>query len=48
MNNKQKEKESSTLDFETDNKLNNYILLVRKLKSIKQNIIALEKNFLEK
>ena len=42
------EKDISSLEFDKDNTQNDYKFLVKKLKSIKEIISYLEKNFLEK
>ena len=39
-------KDNLSLDSDKDKNLNNYKFLVQKLKSIKENIILLEKHFL--
>ena len=48
MDNKDKPKDFESEEFNKDNHLKDYKLLVQKLKSIKKNITILEKNFLEK
>ena len=48
MDNKEKQKEISSFDFDKETYLNDYKLLVQKLKSIRKNIDLLEKNFLDK
>ena len=51
MENKEQEKDIPSLEFNKDNKdnyFNDYKFLVHKLKSIKQSIALIEKNFLEK
>ena len=48
MENKEQEKDIPSLEFNKDNYFNDYKFLVHKLKSIKQGIALLEKNFLEK
>ena len=42
------EKDKSNFDFNRSNFANDYKILVQKLKSIKETISLLEKNFLEK
>ena len=42
------EKDISNFDFNRSNFSNDYKILVQKLKSIKETISLLEKNFLEK
>ena len=41
-----KEKDISSVDFDKGNTLNDYKFLVHKLKSIKESIDLLEKNFM--
>tara|TARA_B100001057_G_scaffold311702_1_gene311731 strand:- start:87 stop:239 length:153 start_codon:yes stop_codon:yes gene_type:complete len=48
MENKDQEKDISSLEFEKGMTHNDYQFLVQKLKNIKENINLLEKNFLEK
>ena len=48
MDNKDQAKDFKSKEFNTDNQLNDYKVLVQKLKSIKKNITILEKSFLEK
>ena len=48
MDNKDQGKDISNLEFNRDNVPNDYKFLVQKLKSIKEFIILLEKNFFEK
>ena len=51
MDSKEQEKYMPALEFNKDNKdnyFNDYKFLVQKLKSIKQSIALIEKNFLEK
>ena len=48
MDNKDHEKDISNFDFNSANFSNDYRFLVQKLKSIKETINLLEKNFLEK
>ena len=48
MDSKEEEKDMPALEFNKDNYSNDYKFLVQKLKSIKQSIALIEKNFLEK
>ena len=48
MDNKQKEKNISSLEFDEGKTRNDYKFLVQKLKSIKEIINLLEKKFLQK
>ena len=48
MDNKEQEKDKSNLGFDKGQDLNDIKFLVQKLKSIKEIINLLEKNFLEK
>ena len=48
MDNKQQEKDISNLESDKGRKRNDYKFLVQKLKSIKEIINLLEKNFLQK
>ena len=48
MDNKEPEKDISSLEFDKGENRNDYKFLVQKLKSIKEIINLLEKNFLQK
>ena len=48
MDNKEQEKDISSLEFDKGNTRNDYKFLVQKLKSIKEIIYLLEKNILQK
>ena len=48
MDNKEQEKDISSLGFDKSKNRNDYKFLVQKLKSIKEIINLLEKNFLQK
>ena len=48
MNNKEEEKDISSLEFDIGKSQNDYKFLVQKLKTIKEIINLLEKNFLQK
>ena len=48
MDNKEQEKDISSLEFDKGKTRNDYKFLVQKLKNIKQIITLLEKSFLEK
>ena len=48
MNNKEQTKKNiSSLEFEKENQSNDYKFLIHKLKTIKESITLLEKNFLQ-
>tara|TARA_B100000941_G_scaffold76451_1_gene52124 strand:+ start:58 stop:204 length:147 start_codon:yes stop_codon:yes gene_type:complete len=47
MNNKEQTKKISSLEFEKENQSNDYKFLIHKLKTIKESINLLEKNFLQ-
>ena len=47
MNNKEQTKKISNLEFEKENQSNDYKFLIHKLKTIKESITLLEKNFLQ-
>ena len=47
MNNKEQQKKISSLEFGKENQSNDYKFLINKLKTIKESIILLEKNFLQ-
>ena len=48
MDNKQQEKDISSLEFDKGKTRNDYKFLVQKLKSMNENINLLEKKFLQK
>ena len=48
MDNKEKENDISSLEFDKDNHSNDYKFLVQKLKKIKESIYLLEKIILKK
>ena len=48
MNNKEQEKDISSLEFDKGKTANDYKFLLQKLKSMKEIINLLEKNFLQK
>ena len=47
MDNKEKEKDINSFESDKDSYLNDYKYLFQKLKTIKENIYLLEKNFLD-
>jgi len=47
MNNKEQTQKISSLEFEKENHSNDYKFLIHKLKTIKESITLLEKNFLQ-
>ena len=47
MNNKEQSQKISSLEFEKENQSNDYKFLIHKLKTIKESITLLEKNFLQ-
>ena len=47
MDNKEQSKDIPSLEFDKDNKTDDYQYLLRKLKNIKKSISLLEKSFLE-
>ena len=47
MNNKEQTQKISSLEFEKENQSNDYKFLIHKLKTIKESITLLEKNFLQ-